>query len=155
MQLPIVHFHCLRLLWTVNCSGWVTCDYWYFMQQLVNYVIKLPNCNHRLIFQLDCFCCFVFWLSPVSQCSTNDFNCTCIAGNIHGVQFDWQTMKIKTREIKFSHAIKRGCGHRDLHAATSHQFVVVELLQECLCYAILRCLATTKPPDPQQCHRRP
>ena len=32
---------------------------------------------------------------------------------------------------------KRGHGHRDLHAAwsiTSHQFVVVELLQECLCH---------------------
>jgi len=37
--------------------------------------------------------------------------------------------------MKFSHAIKRGRGHRDLHAA--HQFVVVELLQECLCYAVL------------------
>ena len=36
--------------------------------------------------------------------------------------------------MKFSHAIKRGCGHRDLCAA--HQFIV-ELLQECLCYSIL------------------
>ena len=33
-----------------------------------------------------------------------------------------------------------GRGYRDLHAAQS-QFVVVELLQECLCYGILRRLA--------------
>ena len=38
---------------------------------------------------------------------------------------DWQTTKIKPAKIKFLRAIKRGRGHRDLHAA--HQFVVVEL----------------------------
>ena len=41
-------------------------------------------------------------------------------------------------EIKFSRVIKRGRGHLDMHAA--YQFVVVELLQECL-YGIFRCLA--------------
>ena len=46
--------------------------------------------------------------------------------------------------------IKRGRGHCDLHVA--YQFVVVELLQECLCYAT--CIFnvssdSTKLPDPR------
>ena len=48
--------------------------------------------------------------------------------------------------MKFSHAIKRGCGHRDLHAA--HQFVV-ELLQECLLRYFKASSDTTKLPDPR------
>ena len=83
---PLYTFiNCLHLLLTVNCSGWVTCDdYWYFMWHLCHVTTldkkKSPNCNYRLVFQtvwLFVFCCFVFLtFSCFTVLMIKNFNCT-------------------------------------------------------------------------------